>query len=590
MGFFTLIKETLCCTDDKKIADVFISHAKETLTPWRIWWPDYTQSTFKLDAIAGITTAAIIIPQSMAQALLVGVPPVFGLYGVLAGALCGALWGSSMYVVTAPVAIVSLLTFTSLVPLAEPNTSTYIALAVALAFMVGVIQFSLGFFRMGFLSRLIPHSVIAGFTVAAGIIISVLQLPNLLGFSIAGHAIVFNTFRDVLFGIPHAHLMTGVLGIGTILAILCARRCAPHFPIALTIITGAMVFGLFFDVRALGIAVVGAIPSGIPALYLPSLSFGGMLSLISSAVVIAVIGFIETYAIGNAYARRDKKHIDANQELVGQGVANVATSITGGYPVSGSFSATGVNVSAGGKTPMVGVVIAATTALVLIFFTPLLALLPKAVLAGVIIASMFQLVRFSELKKIFALSKTDGVIAWATFIIAIVIKPDDAVIAGVIIALVFFLNRLMWAPVEELVMDPEGKVMREHTDGGIEFKNVIVLRPRMSIFYANAEHVVEQMRTLIETRARTRPLTTLVIHFGSVNYIDLTACEILGAFFDELRARGIHIYGVAIKKKEHEALIRARDVLGEIAKISAVVDLPARFEKLENSTSDTRTL
>ncbi len=561
-----------------ELSRTFYEHARISLNPVRPWMRGYSGDTLRADTIAGLTVAGILIPQSMAQALLVGVPPVYGLYGVLIGASIAALWGSSRYVITAPVAVVSLLTLSALVPLATPGTPEYIALAVILAFLVGLLQFTAGLFRLGFLARLIPHSVLIGFSIAAGIIIAVLQIPNLLGFSVVQSHLMFTTLRDIVTHIYELHLLTALLGLSALLLTISIRKLYKNFPIALLLLAASIPLSAVLDFSGLGVATVGDIPAGLPAFFLPNVSLASILQIFGSALVIATIGFMETYAIGNALARKSNEHVSANQELVGQGVANIATSVGGGYPVSGSFSASAVNASAGGRTPMVSVVLSLATLLTLLFLTSYLTYLPKAILAAVVIASVIQLVKFSEMMRAWNISGTDGVVAMATFAIALVTAPDTGVIVGIVLALMLFMNRVMWARVEEVVIDTDHNVLVPRDEADIApVPDLLVVRPNMSLVYANAEHIIEQLDALLRRREKEgHVITRVAVSFAGVNYADLTGAEAFADYVHALKERDIRVITITMKQPVRGVIAKTL-AAGDAEHFASIQDLSRKL-------------
>ncbi len=546
--------------DGVELSRSFFEHISHALNPMRPWMRRYDGTKFRADTIAGLTVAGVLIPQSMAQALLVGVPPVYGLYGVLVGSSIAALWGSSPLVITAPVAVISLLTLTSLVPLATPNTPEYIALAVILALMVGLLQFLAGGFRLGFLARLIPSSVLIGFTVAAGIIIAAMQVPTLLGFSVHQDPLMYATLEQIVAHIFSLHPLTALIGVAALILMIVARRTMPGIPMGLIILGASIPLSMALGIESFGVDTIGAVPAGLPAFFLPELTLSGALSLFGSALTIAVIGFMSTYGIGTSLARTHGGHLSANQELIGQGSANIATSIAGGFPVAGSFSSSAANVVAGGRTPMVSIVLSVATLLTLTFFTKFLSYLPSAILAAVVIGSVIQLVKFSEFTKAFYISRTDGFIAGMTFVVALIVKPDTAVIFGIVVSLILFINRIMWARVDELCIDTERNIFQPCTadTDAVRLHGVLIARPNMSLVYANAEHIIEQIHWLLRTRERTgERIEHVVLSFASVNYIDLTGAEAFVDFLNDMRRRHITVHAITLKSHEKTVLEHA---------------------------------
>lgn len=563
-----------------KQAQVFVqgtlAYIIESFTPFRSWLCTYENKNLKNDIIAGLTVSTVLVPQAMAYAFLVGLPPQMGLYAIIPSVALGALFGSSRHVITAPVGIVSLLTITALLPFAQAGTETYIFLATILAITVGFVQILLGMFRFGFLARLIPHSVLIGFSSAAALIIASTQIPSLLGFSIIQQEHVWETLRELTLHIGGLHFPTLVLGMSALAAVLLLKRFRPGIPAGLAVILLSLGASYIFAFESLGITVVGTVPSVLPIPDLARLSLNEITSLLGSGFIIGFIGFVETFAIGKAVATHTKQQLSANQELVGQGMANIGAGLFGGLPVSGSFSSTGVNVAAGAKTGLSGIVVSLVAVCAVLFFTPVLYFLPRAVLAAIVIAGALQLVHANKFLDAFRVSHTDGVVAFVVFGLSFLFKPDDAVIFGVMFALAIFMQRIMWARVVELGFDEQWNILRRAgtKDCITTTPEVLIVRIDMSIFYANIEYVVSQMRDLFAAReARGEVPSLFVMDFSGVNYIDLTASELLGEFLHELRAKNICIAVIYAHTRERTAMRTAHKELGDIHFLHNIAEL-----------------
>lgn len=554
-------------------------HVRRIFTPRALSRP---LPTFRRDCIAGLTVATVIIPNSMAYAILVGLPPQMGLYATLAGGLVGVLWGSSAFVVTGAVGVVSLLTLTTLIPFAPLGSPAFITLAIALAFLVGIIQFLFGFFRLGYLARLIPHSVLLGFASAAAIIIAATQVPALLGFTVVQKEHVIDTLFQILLKIPETHLLTLGIGSGTLAFLFFMRRFAPAFPAALFVLGCGIAASEFLFLSERGIALIGTIPSRLPALLIPNLSFTTIASLVGSAGVIALVGFMETFAIAKSFAHRTGERPDADRELTGQGLANIAAGVAGGFPVSGSFSASAVNLHAGAKTAMSVLVASLAILGAILFLTPVLALIPKVILSAIVIAAVTPMINFRRMRDAFFLSPAGGSTAAITFVLAFLFKPDVAVIAGICIALIFLVHDIMFVRVYEVGFDRAwGNTL--HRAGGREsietLPQLLVVRIDHSILYANSERVVGEMRALLAAfREREPGPRMLVMSFAGVNDVDLSGIEDLGEFFAELRLEGIDIGIIYAKKRERTTLRRAFDVVGPLTFLHSIEELMARYE------------
>ncbi len=558
------------------------THVRKVLTPRALLFRTLSRKVVRDDVVAGLTVATIIIPNAMAYALLVGLPPHMGLYATLAGAAVGVLWGSSMFVVTGAVGIVSLLTLTALVPFAPLGSPSFITLAIALAVLVGIIQFLVGFFQLGYLARLIPHSVLIGFASAAALIIAATQIPALLGFSIVQKEHVIDTIFQIILHLPKTHLPTFMLGCAVLAFLLVMRRLVPTFPAALCALIAGIAASAFFALPESGIALMEEIPSRLPVLGFPDLSFTTLATLLSSAVVIALVGFMETFAIGKSFAQKTRERLDADRELTGQGLANIAAGVAGGFPVSGSFSASAVNISAGAKTALSIIIVSLAILASILFLAPLLSLLPKVILAAIVIAAVVPMINFGEMRKAFALSLSGGSTAAITFVLAFIFKPDVAVIVGIFIALIFLIHGIMFAKVQEVGFDRELSNTLHPVgvrDSVETLPGLLMVRIESSILYANSEHIVNGMRAILarhEADCGTAKL--FVMSFAGVNDIDLSGIEDLGAFWKEVREKGIDIAIVYAKKRERDTLRRAYDVIGPVTFLHSIDELKARYE------------
>lgn len=528
--------------------------------PFFRWFADYSKKKLRKDFIAGFTVAVILIPQVMAYATLAGLPPVYGLYAALFGAAVASLWGSSPQLATGPVAIVSFLVLTTLTPLAEPGSPEFIALAIALAILVGIVQLLMGTFKLGFIMRAIPHSVILGFSSAAALIIAFLQIPNLFGFSIGRHEYVFQTLFDLFANLINAHVLTTAIGISALAIILILKRNRPAFPAGVLLLTVGTAASYLLGFEEMGVAVVGHIPSTIPAPSLPLVGLGELSILFGGALVIALVGFMEAYAIAKTVAAKTKHKVSIDQELVGQGLSNLVSGTFQGYPISGSFSRTAVNYAAGAVTGLSGVFVSLFVLITLMFLTPFLYNLPLAILAAIVIGAVLQLVSTQKFVGAYKVARTDALIAVVTFAFAFILKPDDAVLIGVVIALALFLNRMIRARVRELGVDTEWQILKTVAgpDRVKTYSHVIIARVEMSLFYANAEFVVQKLHALLKKREQQDGhVSMLVLDFSGVNYMDMTGEEALEEYLVELKHKKIDVYLMYVHKVARGVLTRA---------------------------------
>lgn len=580
--FFQYVPEELIESQAGVFARGVVYYVLNLFTPFRRWLFTYKNENLKSDIIAGLTVSGVLVPQAMAYAFLVGLPPQMGLYAIIPSVAVGALFGSSSHVITAPVGIVSLLTITALVPFAQLGTATYVFLATILAITVGFVQLGLGVFRFGFLARLIPHSVLIGFSSAAAIIIAATQVPALFGFSITQKEHVWETLHELFVHSVDAHFITAVLGVSALVLLLLIKRARPHIPAGLFVLVSGIVASYVLSFESMGIALVGVVPNQLPIPDFSRIQLDQITALLGSGFIIGFIGFVETFAIAKSVAARTKQSISSNQELVGQGMANIGSGLFGGLPVSGSFSSTGVNVASGARTGLSGVVVSIVAVFAVLFFTPILYYIPRAVLAAIVIAGALQLLHHERFFDAIRVSRTDGAVAVLVFILSFLFKPDDAVLLGVVFALAIFMQRIMWARVVELGFDTQWNILRRMgtKDSIKDIPEVCIVRIDMSIFYANIEHVVSQMRELLAARkARGEVPSLFVMDFSAVNYVDLTAAELLGEFLHALRVEHICVAVIYAHTREREAMKKAVHELGEIHFLHNIAELKEYVER-----------
>lgn len=485
------------------------------------------RSQVRADVLAGITVAVVLIPQAMAYALLLGLSPINGLYAAFFGVLIAALWGSSRQMVTGPVGVMSLLALTALAPYADQGPERMITLAAVLAFMVGVMQLAFGVFRLGFVMRLVPHAVLVGFATGAAIVIALTQVPALLGISVGTHEYVFQTMHALASSVARTNPATFAVGSISIVALLALRRLGRAFPAALVVMMGAALVSWLLDLEGSGVSVIGTIPHALPSAH--AIGLGDIIELGSKALVLAFVGFMESYAIAKSLAQRTREKIDVDQELVGQGLANTAAGIFQGYPVSGSFSISALNASLGARTALSGVVSALCIVIAIFVLTPFLYFLPKATLAAIILAAVLRLVNIAGIRHLFSISWSDGFVAATTGLIAVLIKPDDAIFIGVILALLLFIRSVMQVDVVEVGMHRTWRSLRSirHNADVDIYPHVLIVRIDRAFVYANAERIVEEVKARVEERrARTgEPLKALVLNCSGVNGIDGSGVE-----------------------------------------------------------------
>lgn len=508
------------------------------LVPFLSWFQGYGSRQLGSDTLAGLTVAVVLIPQSMAYAILAGMPPVYGLYAAAVTPVIGALWGSLRQLATGPIAIMSLLVLTTLTPLAEPGSPEYISLAFTLAFMVGCLYLLLGILRLGLIMSFISHSSVKGFTAAAALIIISTQLPHLLGISIERHEYIMPMLINIVREVPHLNPYTLAMGLGALLIISTTKHFNRNLPAGLiALVTGTVVL-VVFGLDQKGIAVIGEIPVGLPDFKPPHVTFELLSKLAGPTVVIALVSFAETYSVGKAISAQTKQKVDVDQEFIGQGVANFIGSFFYCYPVSGSFSRSAINFAVGAKTGVSSMMSSLVVVLSLLFLTPLFTNIPKAVLAALVINAVLLLFNPKEVFALLKKNRHDGIVAVTVFVMGLVIKPDYALLLGVMMSLIFFLWQTMHPHVVRVTKDPD---LNMFVDGDLTNKpdcpQILQLRIDSEIYFGNAqflsEHIVERLDAL------SSPFKFLLFDFQAVSFVDMTGIDELQLLVEDVEARGI---------------------------------------------------
>ncbi|MCB1877661.1 MAG: sulfate permease [Chromatiales bacterium] len=527
---------------------------RDKLFPFMGWIAELRQpATLKADLIAGVTVALVLVPQSMAYAQLAGLPAHIGLYAALLPGMAAALFGSSRHLATGPVAVVSLMTASALQPLAA-DPAQYLAFAVLLAFLVGAFQLVLGLLRLGVLVNFLSHPVVMGFTNAAAIIIASSQLGKLFGVSVPRgdwhHETLWNTVQAA-WESPHGYtLAMSALSLGVMFVL---RSRFPRLPSVLVAVLLATVISWYAGFEAAGGKVVGAVPSGLPSLSLPSLDWWTASALFGNAVVIALIGFMEAISIAKALAARSRHRLNPSQELVGQGLANIVAGFFQGYPVSGSFSRSAVNYEAGAATGFSAVVTGLVIAITLLFLTPLLHHLPQATLAAIIIMAVLNLVRIEPIRNAWRVQKHDGVVAVVSFLLTLALAPhlEWGIVSGLVLSLGLFLYRTMRPRVALLARHPDG-TLRDAEEHGLQTCDCIsLIRFDGPLYFANTGYFEE----VVLDREATKPhLRFVILDAEGINEIDATGEEMLHELSKRLNSVGMQLM-IARAKSEILAVL-----------------------------------
>ncbi len=533
----------------------------------------YDRRDFRSDLSAGLTVGVMLIPQGMAYALIAGMPPIYGLYASLVPLVVYALMGSSRQLAVGPVAMVSLLVAAGVGPLAGGDPERYVALALLLALMVGVLQLAMGLLRFGFLTNFLSHPVLAGFTSAAALIIGASQLRHLLGVELPSSNHVHEVLAGLLAGWRGVHLPTLLLGVGSIALLVGLRRWRKTFPGALALVVVTIPLVALAGLAEAGVRVVGEIPGGLPLPVLPLggegagagaaaglhaadaaggiAATGGRLegggawvdleaawALLPVALTIALVGFMESIAVAKVYATRHRYALDANRELVALGLANVVGAFFRAFPTTGGFSRTAVNDQAGARSGVATLLAAGVIALTLLFLTGLFRNLPNAALAAIVMVAVANLVNWKEAVHLWHADRRDLALMGLTFGATLLVGIEEGIVVGVLASLAALVYQNSRPHVAVCGRLPGSETWRNvlHHPEAEEAEGVVVFRIDAGLTFANAEFVREQVQLLV---ASTPPPRDLVLDFRAVNGVDSTALHQLDEILNDLAQAGV---------------------------------------------------
>ena len=511
-------------------------------------WPRPTAESMQRDVWAGITVGFVLVPQALAYATLAGMPPHTGLYAALIPSVIGILFGSSPLLAVGPVALTSLLVFSSLTSIAVPGSDQWVSLAIWLAIYSGLFQILFGLCKVGRAFALVSQPVLIGFTNAAALIIIVSQLPALIGLSSGGGQGLIEHIVH-LPDMPKATLfITSLFGVSALLMLAALKKFAPHFPNLFCVLIIGIAASYAVNYAKLGGAIVRDIPSGLPHFLMPpAMPFELHRQLIASAFVVAVVSFVEAMSSCRTLARSQKTTWDENQELIGQGLAKISSALSGAFPVSGSFSRSALNVYAGAASAWSTLFAAACVLIALLFLSAPLYFLPKAVLAAMIMVPVFGLVKVSAFRRLFAISKDDATVALVTFIVTLFSMPHLywGVFVGTGLATLFFLYRRMHPRIIEVAMHEDG-TLRDRARFALPriAPDVFGVRMDSALNYITAPSLE---RFITEKCREDRSIKQVLLCAGSINDIDSTGIDMLEALVITLRGEGVDLFLTSVK-------------------------------------------
>lgn len=524
------------------------------------WGRAYNREALVSDGVAALIVTIMLIPQSLAYAMLAGLPPEVGLYASVAPLVLYAVFGTSRVLAVGPVAVVSLMTAAAIGQHAPAGTSEYWAVAITLAFLSGLLLLSMGLLRLGFLANFLSHPVISGFISASGILIAASQLKTLMGVSAEGHNFL-DLSLSLMSQLGQVHVLTLAIGAATVAFLFWVRRglkpllqrlgmkpraadvVAKAGPVAAIAVTTLLTWALDWQVQ--GVKIVGAVPQGLPPFTLPLWDLGLWQALLVPALLISVVGFVESVSVGQTLAAKRRQRIEPDQELVALGSSNLSAALTGGFPVTGGFARSVVNFDAGAQTPAAGVFTAAGITLASLFLTPALYYLPQATLAATIVVAVLSLVDFSILRKTWNYAKSDFSAVVATLVATLTVGVEAGLIVGVGVSLALYLYRTSRPHMAEVGLVVGTEHFRNVQRHAVAVSpRVLSLRVDESLYFANSRALEDRINSAVASR---HGLVHVILQCSAINDIDASALESLEAIDLRLRGAGVRLHLSEVK-------------------------------------------
>ncbi len=524
------------------------------------WLRTYHRGLLTRDVLAAVIVTLMLVPQALAYAMLAGLPPEMGLYASMLPLVLYAVFGTSASLAVGPVAVAALMTASALSSFAAPGSPEYICAALVLAALSGLILIAMGVLRLGFLVNFLSHPVISGFVTASGILIAISQLKHIFGVEASGHNVV-ELLRALLDQWQQVNVITLLIGLGVWAYLwVCRKRLngwltklgmpaswaglmVKAAPISAVVVTTLLAWG--FQLEQRGVDLVGFVPSCLPAITLPSLDQSLWLGLLPAALLISLVGFVESVSVAQTLAAKRRQRIDPNQELIALGMANLGAGISGGSPVSGGFSRSVVNFEAGAATPLAGAFTALGIVLATLLLTDLLAFLPTATLAATIIVAVGTLIDLPAVKRTWQYSSSDGVAMVATLLLTLLHSVEVGIISGVVLSLGLHLYRTSQPHSAVVGRVPGTEHFRNVKRHQVETdEHVAMLRIDESLYFANARYLED---TVMALAARSPSIKHIVLTCQAVNVIDASALESLEAINGRLKDAGAMLHLAEVK-------------------------------------------
>lgn len=523
----------------------------------------YQRSEFNGDLLAGIIVAIMLIPQAMAYAMLAGLPPEVGLYASILPLIIYSLFGSSNFLSVGPVAITSLMVASSIAETSATGfTGGAIVVGVMLALISGLILLIMGLARLGFLMNFISHPVIIGFISAAAILIALSQLKHVVGIAIPYDVSTLGILPYAIGNSELINLITATIGLSAIALLVLANKPLEKLLLSLgvnnqaatilcklgpivVIVLGALAVKIFALDQIHSVAITGDIPAGLPIFNLSQLDFSIVKQLFMPALIISLVGFVESMSVAKALASKRRQKVEPNQELVALGLANISASVTGACPVTGGFSRSAVNYSAGANSGLASIITAIIIAISLMFFTPWFYYLPKAVLAATIIVAIVNLIDVKGMIETWRYNKADSASLIVTFLTVIAFGIELGIVAGIVVSISLYLLRTSMPHIAIVGRVGASEHFRnvKHYDVTV-YQETLIIRVDESLYFANSRYLEDHLLIAV---AEEQQLKNIVLICSAINFIDSSAAEALTNLIAELRDSGVTFHLAEVK-------------------------------------------
>lgn len=533
------------------------------LFPFIIWLPKVNASTFMSDLMAGLTGAVVVLPQGIAYALIAGMPAEYGLYTAIVVPVLAGFFGSSKHMITGPAAAISIVVMGVVSNVISPGSPEFIATVFTLTLMVGLIQLALGMARMGGLVNFISHTVVLGFTSGAAILIATSQLPHVIGVHPDSNQSFVDAWVGLLDRLPETNYWSVLIALATIAATLISKRISSRLPAMFVGMLAAMLVAWLVDAGEKGVAFVAAIPTGLPALSVPNLSFGLISDLFPGAFALAILGLVEAVSIARAISLKSGQRIVGNQEFIGQGLANTLGSFCSSFASSGSFTRSGVNFDAGAQTPLAALFASVFVLLILLLIPGMTAYLPLPAMGGAVLLIAWNLIDFHHIKTILRFNRSETIVLLTTFIATLFVQLEFAIYLGVILSMIGYLKRTSKPKV--IAVAPRSLETSTDLRNVARFRlmqcpTIRFLRIDGSLFFGAVDNILDEIE---QFRASVPDGTHLAICCSGINFIDLAGAQMLLDLKRRLQEQGCRLSFVQLKNTVFDEL-RASGVVDQL--------------------------